>query len=223
MVKSIKTDWDKILEDEMSKDYFLQILSYLSSEYQHKIIYPPKSQIFASLNMTSFSAVKVVILGQDPYINDNQANGLAFGISGGKFPPSLRNIFRELSTDIGCEISNEKHTLCGWARQGVLLLNSTLTTRAGESNAHKSIGWQRFTDAIISILSSRKERIIFVLWGNNAKAKAPLISSRHLVIESAHPSPLSAYNGFFGSKPFSRINSELEKNGQKQIDWAEVD
>lgn len=216
----INNDWDFILKDEFEKEYFKDIKSFLDKSYKEKNIFPPREEIFRALELSSYSNTKVVILGQDPYYNLGQAQGLAFSVNTGvKLPPSLRNIYKELEMDLGTKPSTNG-SLVFWADQGVLLLNSSLTVEEKKPNSHKNIGWQIFTDKIISILNDREEPLVFVLWGNFAKSKKSLITnSRHLIIESAHPSPLSARRGFFGSRPFSKINRFLRENNIKEIDW----
>lgn len=218
---SLNNDWDNILADEFAKDYFLRILSQVENEYETHIVYPPKSSIFASLTKTTFSALKVVVIGQDPYIHEGQANGLAFAVDCEKLPPSLVNIYKELASDMQIDLPVMNGNLDGWARQGVLLLNSSLTVRDGASNSHQYIGWQKFTDALIQKISDIKDNVVFVLWGSYAQSKAKLIGSRHLIIASPHPSPLSAYRGFFGSKPFTRINGQLVAWNKSPIDWQD--
>ena len=216
----INNDWDLILKEEFKKEYFKKIESFLDKAYNEKNIYPPREDIFKALELSSYQDTKVVILGQDPYYNYGQAQGLSFSVNNGiKLPPSLRNIYKEMETDIGIKpVSNG--SLISWAKQGVLLLNASLTVEDKKPNSHKSIGWQIFTDKIISLLNERQEPLVFILWGNFAKSKKSLISNqRHLIIESAHPSPLSARHGFFGSKPFSKTNEFLKKNNIKEIDW----
>lgn len=223
MELNIGNDWDKLLSEETDKPYFHDICAFIENEYAHYTIYPPRSLIYAALKYVPFSEVKVVIVGQDPYINPGQANGLAFAVGEGvKLPPSLVNIYKELSADLGVDMSGAGGELIGWARQGVLLLNATLTVRAGQSDAHSTCGWQTFTDSIIKKLGSREKPMVFILWGAKAQKKRAYIAPHHCVIASAHPSPLSAYNGFFGSRPFSRANAFLEKNGMKPIDWTDV-
>lgn len=216
----INNDWDFILKDELEKEYFKDIKSFLDKSYKEKNIFPPREEIFRALELSSYSNTKVVILGQDPYYNLGQAQGLAFSVNTGvKLPPSLRNIYKELEMDLGIKPSTNG-SLVLWADQGVLLLNTSLTVEEKKPNSHKNIGWQIFTDKIISILNDREEPLVFVLWGNFAKSKKSLITnSRHLIIESAHPSPLSARRGFFGSRPFSKINRFLRENNVKEIDW----
>lgn len=216
----INNDWDLILEEEFKKEYFKKIESFLDKAYEEKNIYPPRDEIFKSLELSSFEDTNVVILGQDPYYNPGQAEGLSFSVKKGvKLPPSLKNIYKEMNNDLGLEPSTNG-SLISWARQGVLLLNASLTVEEKKPNSHKSIGWQTFTDKIISLLNERERPLVFILWGNFARSKKALITnSRHLILESAHPSPLSARNGFLGSKPFSKTNEFLKKNNLKVIDW----
>ncbi len=216
----INNDWDLILKDEFEKEYFKNLESFLDKGYKEKNIYPPRSEIFKALELSSFKDTKVVILGQDPYYNPGQAQGLSFSVNDGvKLPPSLRNIYKELETDLAIPPA-VSGSLIFWARQGVLLLNSTLTVEEKKPNSHKNIGWQIFTDRIISELDKREKPLVFILRGNFAKSKKSLITNpRHLIIESAHPSPLSARRGFFGSKPFSKTNQFLKENNIKEIDW----
>ncbi|AOR24692.1 uracil-DNA glycosylase [Clostridium taeniosporum] len=216
----LKNDWNNYIGDEFEKDYYLKLRKNLIQEYETKTIYPDKYNIFNALHYTAFKDVKVVILGQDPYHGPNQAHGLSFSVNPGvRIPPSLLNIYKELRDDLGCYIPNNGY-LKKWADQGVLLLNAVLTVRAGQANSHKNIGWQFFTDNIIKVLNTRKEPIIFILWGNNAQKKEELITNPiHCIIKSVHPSPLSASRGFFGSKPFSKTNKFLEENNEKPIDW----
>ena len=219
----IGNDWDELLAEETDKPYFRDICEFVESEYAKYTVYPPRSLIFAALKYVAFRDVKVVIVGQDPYINPGQANGLAFAVGKGvKLPPSLVNIYKELSSDLGADMSGACGELTGWARQGVLLLNATLTVRAGQSDAHAGCGWQTFTDFIIKKLGNREKPLVFILWGSKAQKKRAYIAPRHCVIASAHPSPLSAYNGFFGSRPFSRANAFLESHGMTPVDWTDV-
>jgi uracil-DNA glycosylase len=216
-------DWDSILENEFKKDYYLKIREFLKAEYSSQIIFPPMFDIFNALRYTSYENTKVVILGQDPYHELGQAHGLSFSVKKGiKIPPSLVNIYKELKADIGMEIPSHGE-LTSWARQGVLLLNATLTVRQGLANSHQNIGWSIFTDNIIKVLNESSKPIVFILWGGNARSKKRYITNpNHLIIESAHPSPLSAYNGFFGSRPFSRANEFLSKHEIAPIDWNSV-
>lgn len=217
---SIGNSWDEILKDEFSGENYLKIREFLKDEYSHHVCYPSMYDIFNALKYTDYYAVKAVIIGQDPYHEEGQAHGLSFSVKKGvDIPPSLVNIYKELKSDLG--ISPAPHgCLESWAKQGVLLLNSVLTVRAHLANSHKNCGWQIFTDDIIKKLNERDTPIVFILWGANARSKKQYITNPiHYVIESAHPSPFSAYNGFFGSKPFSRTNEFLEKNGIAPIDW----
>ena len=219
MRQILKNDWNELLKDEFSKDYYLSLREFLKNEYTTKIIYPDKYDIFNALHYTSYKDVKVVILGQDPYHGPNQAHGLSFSVSPGvKIPPSLLNIYKELNSDLGCYIPNNGY-LKKWADQGVLLLNTSLTVRAGEANSHKNKGWEIFTDKIISLINEKTDPVVFLLWGNNAINKKKLITNKqHLILSSTHPSPLSASRGFFGSKPFSKINKFLISVNKAPID-----
>ena len=216
----IEASWKKVLEPEFGKDYFKNLAQFVRAEYQHAIIYPPPKDVFRAFNLTPFDKVEVVILGQDPYHGLKQANGLCFAVNEGvRPPPSLQNILKELESDLG-EKPKVSSDLESWAKQGVLLLNATLTVRAHAAGSHQGKGWEAFTDAAIRALSERRENIIFILWGNYAKAKGAHIDRfKHCVIESAHPSPFSAEHGFFGSKPFSKANTYLEAHGKKRIKW----
>ena len=220
MKKLLSDDWANLLKDEFNKDYYLQLKNFLRDEYATKIIYPKSSDIFNALHYTSYKNINVVILGQDPYHGPNQAHGLSFSVNvGTRIPPSLLNIYKELHTDLNCYIPNNGY-LKKWADQGVLLLNTVLTVRAKEANSHKKIGWENFTDKIISLINKKDDPVVFILWGNNALKKADLITNpKHFVIKSAHPSPLSASKGFFGSKPFSKTNDFLKSVGKNPIDW----
>lgn len=220
MRQILKNDWNELLKDEFSKDYYLSLREFLKNEYTTKIIYPDKYDIFNALHYTSYKDVKVVILGQDPYHGPNQAHGLSFSVSPGvKIPPSLLNIYKELNSDLGCYTPNNGY-LKKWADQDVLLLNTSLTVRAGEANSHKNKGWEIFTDKIISLINEKTDPVVFLLWGNNAINKKKLITNKqHLILSSTHPSPLSASRGFFGSKPFSKINKFLISVNKAPIDW----
>ncbi|OHW63493.1 uracil-DNA glycosylase [Andreesenia angusta] len=220
MAVKLKNDWNEMLREEFEKDYYLQLREFLKSEYRNHVVYPSMYDIFSALDYTSYSDTKVLILGQDPYHGEGQAHGLSFSVKEGvATPPSLKNIYKELEDDLGCYVPNNGY-LKKWADQGVLLLNAVLTVRAGEANSHRGKGWEILTDKIIELLSKREDPMVFILWGNNARAKKSLIdTARHLVIESVHPSPLSAHRGFFGSKPFSRANSFLKSAGRDEIDW----
>ena len=217
---TIETTWKRELSEEFASEYFFTLKDFLISEKKKFIIYPPGSDIFAAFNYTPFDKVKVVILGQDPYHGPNQANGLSFSVNDGiRQPPSLQNIFKELYSDLGIP-SPQSGNLEKWARQGVLLLNATLTVRARQAGSHQNRGWENFTDAAIKRLSEKRGNLVFILWGNYARAKKKLIDTeKHFVIESPHPSPFSANNGFFGSKPFSKTNEYLIKNGIEPVDW----
>lgn len=216
----IGNDWDILLQDEYQKEYFKKLLDFVKKEYQTKTIYPKQNEVFNAFRYTSFDNVKVVILGQDPYHGPNQAEGLSFSVSNEVLkPPSLQNIFKELESDLGISFP-KSNSLKPWAKQGVLLLNAVLTVEEHKPTSHKDKGWETFTDDIIKILNNKQEPIVFILWGAYARNKKSLITnSRHLIIESAHPSPFSARNGFFGSKPFSRTNKFLRENNLKEIDW----
>lgn len=213
-------DWDIILKDELEKDYFKNLIEFIKKEYQEKIIYPKQTEIFKAFRNTSYKDTKVVILGQDPYHGENQAEGLSFSVKAGVTqPPSLKNIFKELHDDLGCTIPNHG-SLVKWTNEGVLLLNTVLTVEKDKAASHKDLGWEKFTDEVIRKLNEKNTPVVFILWGNFAKSKKNLITNKnHYVIESAHPSPFSAYNGFFGSKPFSKTNDFLIKNNLKPIDW----
>lgn len=216
----LQNKWLELLQEEFEKEYYINLMKYIEEEYRQSIIYPQKENIFRALHRTDYESVSVVILGQDPYHGANQANGLSFSVSKGeKIPPSLRNMYKELQSDIGIDIP--KHgDLMNWAKQGVLLLNTVLTVRESEANSHKGKGWEVFTDKIITLLNEREEPVIFVLWGNQAKEKKKLITSKqHYIVESVHPSPLSASRGFFGSKPYSKINNILKDLGKVEIAW----
>ncbi|HEY4521415.1 MAG TPA: uracil-DNA glycosylase, partial [Candidatus Paceibacterota bacterium] len=221
----IESSWKEILKDDFGQEYFKQLREFVKSEYQHAIVYPPPKNIFRAFELTPFDKVEVVILGQDPYHGPGQANGLCFAVEEGvALPPSLQNIFKEIEGDLGETLIHRTGDLERWAKQGVLLLNATLTVRAHKAGSHQGKGWEQFTDAVIRILSEKKEKLVFILWGNYAKQKGAHIDgfdgltagrSKHLVIESAHPSPFSAANGFFGSKPFSKTNQYLVSHDTK--------
>lgn len=213
-------DWAEFLNPELQKPYYLELRKFLVSEYKSRQIFPDMYDIFNALHYTSYKDTKVVILGQDPYHGDGQAHGLSFSVKPGvKAPPSLINIFKELKDDLGCEVPNNgclKH----WTEQGILLLNTVLTVRAHQANSHRNMGWEQFTDRIIQLLNERQEPIAFILWGAPARKKKKMITNpKHFIVESAHPSPLSAYNGFFGSHPFSKVNAFLESVGKQPINW----
>lgn len=216
----IKNDWQEILCKEFEKKYFEILIKKLNVDYSNQIVYPAINKIFKAFNNTSFSEVKVVILGQDPYHGANQANGLSFSVNADvPLPPSLKNIFQEINNDIG--ETNLKHgDLTSWTKQGVLLMNSSLTVIKGKAGSHANIGWETFTNNIIKKLSNQKNGLVFILWGNFAKSKEALINKNgHLILKSAHPSPLSAYRGFRGAKHFSKTNFFLKKRNKKPIDW----
>jgi uracil-DNA glycosylase len=216
----LKNDWWPLLKDEFEKPYYKELREFLKHEYATQIVYPHMNDIFNALHYTSYADTKVVILGQDPYHGPKQAHGLSFSVNPGvRIPPSLQNIFKELHDDIGCRIPNHG-SLVKWAEQGVLLLNTVLTVRQGEANSHKGKGWEIFTDRVIELLNEREKPVVFVLWGNPAQKKMRLITNKqHYFIKSVHPSPLSANRGFFGSKPFSKINDFLSSIGEEPIDW----
>lgn len=216
-------DWDELLRSEFEKPYYLSIRQFLKSEYSTRTIFPPMHDIFNALKYTSFANTKVVILGQDPYHEPGQAHGLSFSVKQGvKIPPSLVNIYKELNTDVGMAIPCHGE-LTSWATQGVLLLNATLTVRQGQANSHQKIGWATFTDSVIKLLNQSRRPIVFLLWGGNARSKKAYITGKHhLILESVHPSPLSAYGGFFGCKHFSKANEFLKSTGQEPINWNSV-
>lgn len=221
MEVSIDPSWKEHLKEEFEKPYFSELAAFVKKEYQSEVVYPPPKYIFRAFDLTPFEEVKVVILGQDPYHGPLQANGLCFAVSEGvALPPSLKNIFKEIESDFGVTLKNKSGDLTRWARQGVLLLNATLTVRARLAGSHQGKGWELFTDAAIRAVSDEREHIVFILWGNYARSKKNLIdTSKHLIIESPHPSPFSASNGFFGSKPFDKANKYLEAHGKEPIDW----
>ncbi len=220
MIK-ITQEWDEILSEEFNSKEYLSLREFLKTEYSNYTIYPSMFDIFNSMKITAFDNVKVVLLGQDPYHNEGQAMGLSFSVPDGvDIPPSLVNMYKELKNELGVE-PKKSGNLTGWAKQGVLLLNTVLTVRAHSANSHKGKGWESFTDSIIKKISDKKENVVFLLWGANARSKKPLIDTKkHLILECAHPSPLSAYNGFFGCGHFKKTNEYLEKNGKKPIDWS---
>lgn len=217
----IEPSWKKELEAEFEKPYFAKLTNFVRSEYNTQTIYPAPKAIFRAFDLCPFEKVQVVILGQDPYHGKGQANGLCFAVGQNvPLPPSLQNIFKEIESDLKSPLKNRSGDLSRWATQGVLLLNATLTVRANTAGSHQDKGWEEFTDSAIKKLSEERENIVFILWGNYAKAKGAHIDrSKHFVIESPHPSPFSAYNGFFGSKPFSQTNAYLLERGKKPIDW----
>ena len=219
-MRIIGNDWDEILKEEFEKEYYQNLRRFLDEEYKTQTIYPKAQDLYNALRLTPYSETKVVILGQDPYHEPNQAMGLAFSVpKTTRIPPSLVNIYKELFDDLKVPIS-QSGDLRPWAKQGVLLLNTVMTVRAHKAFSHAHKGWEELTDAMIKALNKRKKPLVFMLWGNPAKRKAEFITNpRHLILKSAHPSPLSAYNGFFGSKPFSKANAFLKESGQKEIDW----
>lgn len=221
MEVNIEESWKEALKEEFEKQYFKELTEFVKSEYRASTVYPHPKNIFSAFDLTPFDAVKIVILGQDPYHGAGQAHGLSFSVTEGvRNPPSLQNIFKEIESDTGVRPEVTNGDLSRWAKQGVLLLNSTLTVRAGAPGSHQGKGWEQFTDAAIKALSDKREHLVFILWGNYAKAKGAHIDrSKHLVIESPHPSPFSAHSGFLGSKPFSRTNKYLVQNGGEEIVW----
>lgn len=216
-----QNDWADLLDDELNKDYYRSLREWLKKEYDEHTVYPPMFDIFNAFHYTSYDDVKVVLLGQDPYHGPNQAEGLSFSVKKGvKIPPSLRNMYKELESDIGCPVP-QHGSLVKWAKEGVLLLNTVLTVRDGEAHSHRNNGWERLTDHVIKTLNDRDKPIVFILWGKPAQAKEKLIDqSVHFVIKSPHPSPLSAHRGFFGSKPYSRTNQFLKEHHIPEIDWC---
>ena len=220
MIK-ITEEWDEILKEEFSSPEYLKLREFLKKEYSTHTVYPSMYDIFNSMKHTAFKDVKVVLLGQDPYHNEGQAMGLSFSVPDGiDKPPSLVNMFKELEAETGIP-PKKSGNLTGWAKQGVLLLNTVLTVRAHQANSHKGQGWEKFTDSIIKKISDKKEHVVFLLWGGNARSKKPLIDkNKHLILECAHPSPLSAYNGFFGCGHYVKANEYLTSFGQTPIDWS---
>ncbi|MDD5157482.1 uracil-DNA glycosylase [Sulfurimonas sp.] len=217
----LNSDWQLILKDELDKEYFVELLSFIESEYKTKKIFPKQEDVFRAFNITAVDKVKVVVLGQDPYHGENQANGLAFSVyKGCVIPPSLRNIFKELEDDVGCAVPSYGD-LTKWAEDGVLLINSVLSVVESKPNSHQNIGWEKFTDCVVRTMSIMFENIVFILWGNSSQKKASFIDeNKHLVLRAPHPSPLSCYRGFFGSKPFSKTNLYLKAHNKKEIDWC---
>lgn len=215
-----RTDWNPVLRAQLDQPYWAELQQFVAEERARGPVYPARDEVFAALHLTPYQAVKVLILGQDPYHGAGQAHGLCFSVPEGVAPPpSLQNIFKELREDLGIEPPGHG-CLDAWAEQGVLLLNATLTVRARQAASHQGKGWERFTDAVIRAVNDKPERVVFVLWGASARKKRALVdTSRHVVIESAHPSPLSAHNGFFGSRPFSRTNAALVEAGREPVDW----
>ena len=216
----IEESWKRVLEGEFEKEYFRELSTFVREAYFKEKVYPPQKEVFRAFDLCPFESVRVVILGQDPYVKPRQANGLCFAVHlGVEIPPSLQNILKEIESDIGVFPKTESDLL-HWANQGVLLLNATLTVRAGTPASHQKKGWEQFTDSVILALSEQKEHLVFILWGRYAKEKGKIIDrKKHLVLESAHPSPLSAHNGFFGSKHFSQTNNYLKKYNPPEIEW----
>ena len=216
----IGNTWDSLLTEEVNKEYFKELINYVNNEYKQKTIYPKKTEVFNAFKYTDYNNVKVVILGQDPYHGPNQAEGLSFSVSNEVLkPPSLKNIFKELESDLGIPFP-EHNSLKPWAKEGVLLLNAVLTVEEHKPASHANKGWETFTDEIIKILNKKEKPVVFILWGNYAREKKKYITNPiHYIIESSHPSPFSARNGFFGSKPFSKTNEFLKSKGLKEINW----
>ena len=216
----METSWRPILINETEQPYWKNLMKFVADERRRHTVFPPADEVFAALHLTPYEKTSVLILGQDPYHDHKQAHGLCFSVRPGvAVPPSLGNIFKELQDDLGCRIPNNGN-LVPWAEQGVLLLNAVLTVRAHQANSHKDKGWETFTDAVIKAANAKPDRVVFVLWGTYARKKTDLIdTTRHVIIQSAHPSPLSAANGFFGSRPFSKINAALRAAGKPEIDW----
>jgi uracil-DNA glycosylase len=216
-----KTDWNPLLSDELAKPYWNELMAFVRAERDRGPVYPPEEEVFAALHLTPYADVKVLILGQDPYHGPRQAHGLCFSVRPGvERPPSLVNIHEELHADLGCPVPGHG-SLEHWARQGVLLLNATLTVRARSAASHQKKGWETFTDEVIRVVADKPERVVFILWGSSARKKTTLVDlTGHIVIESPHPSPLSAHRGFFGSKPFSRANEALRASGREPVDWC---
>lgn len=217
-------DWDDVLKEQFHQPYYLKLREFLKREYANTAVFPQLHDIWTAFQLTPYNKVKVVILGQDPYHGPGQAHGLSFSVQEGvRLPPSLLNMFKELTTDIGCDMPSNG-SLVGWAEQGVLMLNTVLTVRQGEANSHRGQGWEQFTDEVIRKLSAREEQIVFVLWGRPAQQKKQLIDvSRHAIVESVHPSPLSAHRGFFGSQPYSQTNEWLQRWGKTPIYWCQTE
>jgi uracil-DNA glycosylase len=218
------TDWNPLLRDQFDLPYWRELQDFVAEDRRHHPVYPPHDEVFAALHLTPYASVKVMILGQDPYHGPRQAHGLCFSVRPGvRIPPSLVNIHKELHDDLGLPIPDHGN-LEAWARQGVLLLNATLTVRGGAAASHQGKGWETFTDQVIRVVDAKPERVVFILWGASARRKRQLIDAdRHTIIESAHPSPLSAHNGFFGSRPFSRANAALVAAGREPVDWDLTD
>ncbi|MFU0826855.1 MAG: Uracil-DNA glycosylase [Lachnoclostridium sp.] len=219
-MSAITNDWLEGIGEEFKKKYYADLYRFVRYEYNHYVVYPKADDIFNAFHLTPLKKVKVVIIGQDPYHNEGQAHGLCFSVKPDvEIPPSLANIFKELHDDLGCKIPNNGY-LVKWAKQGVLLLNTVLTVRAHQPNSHQGKGWEQFTDAVIQAVNKQDRPIVFILWGRPAQMKkAMLTNPKHLILEAPHPSPLSAYRGFFGSRPFSKTNKFLEEHGVEPIDW----
>lgn len=217
---AINGDWFEALRGEFRKEYYKKLFDKVNEEYHSRLIFPPANDVFNAFHLTPLKEVKAVILGQDPYHGENQAHGLCFSVKPGvEIPPSLVNIYKELHDDLGCSIPNHGY-LTKWAKQGILMLNTVLTVRAHQANSHRGIGWEEFTDAAIRVLNEQDRPIVFILWGRPAQMKKSMLDNpNHLILEAPHPSPLSAYRGFFGSKPFSQANRFLEEHGVEPIDW----
>ncbi|WP_026702069.1 uracil-DNA glycosylase [Salibacterium aidingense] len=217
----LKNDWAQVLNHEFEKDYYIQLREFLKKEYGERSVYPDMYDIFNALHHTPYKKTKAVILGQDPYHGPKQAHGLSFSVQPEvKMPPSLQNIYKEMNEDVGCPVPNHG-CLTSWAEQGVLLLNTVLTVRAGQAASHRGAGWEYFTNEVIKQVNNKSDPVVFILWGRHAQAKEELITTdRHLVIKSPHPSPFSAHKGFFGSRPFSRTNQFLREAGRPEIDWC---
>lgn len=220
-MSAISNDWLEAINSEFHKPYYKELYSFVKEEYSKTVVYPPSEDIFNALHLTPLKDVKVLILGQDPYHGENQAHGLSFSVlpTQKDIPPSLQNIYKELNSDLGCYIPNNGY-LEKWAKQGVLLLNTVLTVRAHQANSHQGKGWEQFTDAIIQAVNAQDRPVVYMLWGNPAQRKIPMLTNpKHLILKAPHPSPLSAYRGFFGCKHFSQANAFLEQHGVEPIDW----
>jgi len=219
----VDSDWTEALATQFESDWFQSLSEFVSQQRAEATVFPPAEETFNAFRLTSLAATRVVILGQDPYHGPGQAHGLCFSVrdSVAKLPPSLKNIYKEMASDLGCEIP-PRGDLESWARQGVLLLNTVLTVRESEANSHRKKDWEKFTDAVIRCIGQRETPCVFILWGKPAEKKLPLIADQHMTIVSPHPSPLSAHRGFFGSRPFSRTNEALDSFGQTTIDWTSV-
>jgi len=220
LMKFFNNGWDEVLADEFEKDYFKELIAKVDEEYKKFKVYPPREKVFSAFKVCDIKDIKVVILGQDPYHEEGQAHGMCFSVMPNvEIPPSLKNIYKEIQTELGIAPPNHGY-LMSWAKQGIFLLNTTLTVRAHQANSHSTFGWQKFTDRVISEVSNRCENVVFLLWGRNAISKKPLIDeTKHLVLTSAHPSPLSAYNGFFGNGHFVKTNEYLKSHGKSEINW----